>query len=360
MYLNEEIKKRGLPSLLTFANGTQMTDPNGWELRRAEIIEILAREEYGYMPPPAPVTYEIISHNKNEYGGKVQFTAVRLKISTPDSVFSFPLNLFIPKSDKRVPLLLHIAFRDDIPDKYMPAEEITDRGFALASFCYTDIASDSNDEFYDGIAGLYDRKIYNWGKISMWAWAASRALDYLSSLSDIDDGQIAVIGHSRLGKTALWCGANDTRVKYVISNNSGCSGGAITRGKTGERVKDITKNFPYWFCPNYKKYADKEEEMPFDQHFLIAACAPRCVLLGTALEDTWADPYSEYLAAYAASEAYRFLNTNGFVCHDREPAAGDIFHQGNIGFHLRAGGHFLSRYDWNRYMDFILSSPSSF
>jgi len=355
MYLREELEHRKVPDLLTFANGIKMTSADNWELRRAELIEILAREEYGYMPPSAPVTYEIISHNKNEYGGKVQFTAVRLKIATTDSVFYFTLNIFLPKTENRLPLILHISFRDDIPDKYMPVEEITDRGFALASFCYTDITSDSNDGFLSGIAGLYDRKIYNWGKISMWAWAASRALDYLITLSDIDAECIAVIGHSRLGKTALWCGVNDIRVKYVISNDSGCSGGAITRGKTGEHVKDITKNFPYWFCPNYIRYVDNEEEMPFDQHFLIAACAPRRVLIGTAFDDTWADPYSEYLAAYAASDAYHLLKMDGLIGEDRAPLPGDVFHEGNIGFHMREGGHFLSRYDWNKYMDFIQS-----
>lgn len=355
MFLREELERRGVPGLLTFANGAKLTDRDTWDRRRTELVEILAREEYGIMPPPAPVSYEIITHDKNEYAGKVQYTAVRLKITAPDSVFCFPLNVFLPKSENRLPLILHIAFRGDIPDKYMPVEEITDRGFALASFSYNDITSDSNDGFTSGIAGLYDRKIYNWGKISMWAWAASRALDYLMTLSDIDTERVAVIGHSRLGKTALWCGANDTRVKYVISNDSGCSGSAITRGKTGERVKEITKNFPYWFCPNYKQYIDKEEEMPFDQHFLISACAPRCVLIGTAAEDNWADPFSEYLAAYAASDAYRLLGLNGVVGENRAPAAGDIFHGGNIGFHMREGGHFLSRYDWNRYMDYILN-----
>jgi hypothetical protein len=193
----------------------------------------------------------------------------------------------------------------------MPVEEITDRHFALATFCYTDITSDSDDNFTSGIAGFYDRKKYNWGKISMWAWAASRALDYLLTLSDIDGERVAVIGHSRLGKTALWCGANDKRVKFVISNDSGCSGGAITRGKTGERVKEITKNFPYWFCPNYTHYIENENNMPFDQHYLIAACAPRSVIIGTAVEDTWADPFSEYLAAYAASDAYLLNGIDG-------------------------------------------------
>lgn len=355
MFIREELSRRGVPDLLTHANGVKISESKEWSLRRSELIEILAREVYGYMPPPVSVTYEIISHNKNEYGGKVQYYAVRIKTETPESQFAFILNLFLPKSDKKTPLLLHIAFRRDLPDKYMPIEEITDRGFALASFCYTDIASDSDDGFTGGIAGLFDRKIYNWGKISMWAWAASRALDYLVTLPEVDTEYIAVIGHSRLGKTALWCGANDARVKFVISNNSGCSGGAITRGKTGEHVRDITKNFPYWFCSKYSRYSDNEDEMPFDQHYLIAACAPRKVLIGCAKEDTWADPLSEYLAAHAASDAYTLLNMKGFVGEDREPMAGDIFHEGNIGYHMRAGGHFLSRYDWNAYMDFILS-----
>ncbi len=360
MFIENELVKRNIPKPI---NQEQEKDKiiteNDWKKYREDIIEILSRNEYGHIPPSVPVTYEITSHNKNDYAGKVEYTSVNLRINIPNSIFLLPLHVFIPNRprqanpDKKLPLLLHIAFREEIPDRYMPVEEITDRGYILASFCYNNVTSDANDGFRSGIASMYDRRSNDWGKISMWAFAASRALDYLLTLNDVDSEAAAVIGHSRLGKTSLWCGANDERFKFVISNDSGCSGGAITRSKTGEHISDITKNFSYWFCENYKNYADNEENMPFDQHFLLAACAPRYVIIGTAQEDNWADPNSEFLSAYAASKIYEKLGYNGLISEDRYPLPGDIYHGGNIGFHMRTGGHFLSREDWNYYMDFI-------
>jgi len=352
MFISDELKRRNVPSVMKFANGNDVL-PSEWEIRRRELVEILAREEYGYMPPPAPVSYEIIQHDDGICAGKARYSKLALNIATPNGTFSFPLHAAIPNNGKKCPLILHISFEDLMYQKYMPTEEIIDNGFAVAMIYYKSVTDDKDDNFESGIAAFYDRKMYNWGKIGMWAWAAMRALDYLCGLDDIDAANIAVAGHSRLGKTALWCGANDTRVKFTISNNSGCSGAAITRDKVGETVEPIVRRFPHWFCQRYRTYANNESAMPFDQNYLIAACAPRYVLVGTAAEDTWADPFSEYLAVHAASDAYKAIGLKGIIGEDRKPEVGDIFHEGEIGFHMREGKHFFSRYDWNMYMNYI-------
>jgi hypothetical protein len=238
----------------------------------------------------------------------------------------------------------------------MPTEELVDNGFAVLSFCYKDVTSDDND-FTNGLAGvLYPdgkREPTDSGKIAMWAWAMHRVMDYASTLESLDLTRAIACGHSRLGKTALLTAATDERFAFAYSNDSGCSGAAITRGKRGETVKDICTRFPFWFCENYKKYIDKEDEMPFDQHFLVAAIAPRRVALGAALEDTWADPNSQYLSACAASAAWELHGEKGFLHPDRLPVPGDCFDGGHVAYHLREGTHFFSRTDWRRYLCLI-------
>lgn len=354
MFLREELSKRNIPDILTFADGEKVTLPEQWEKRRLEIVDILSREEYGYAPKaPFNVTSEIVSCKEHNYAGKAVSSNIKIKVGTDAGEFVFPLYQIIPNNIEKSPAFVHIAFRSDVPDMYMPVEEIIDNGFALFMFNYNDISYDGKDGFSSGVAVHYDRKKYSWGKISMWAWAASRVMDYLQTLKSLDLDNIAVTGHSRLGKTCLWCGANDTRFQFIFSNNSGCSGDAVTRGKTGEHVDAITKNFDYWFCSDYQKYVNKEETMPFDQHFLVAAIAPRRVYCGAAAEDTWADPYSQFLSYYAASDVYELLGKKRLSCEDRMPVPGDTYDGGDLGYHLRSGEHFFSRYDWNRYMQYM-------
>lgn len=352
MYLQDELKKRNVPGLLNFADGTAVTADN-WESRRLELVDILAREEYGYSPEPAPVSASVTDKKIGEYAGKADYYRMKMELTLSDGRFSFPVKVVKPHKCGKFPVFVHINFRPELPDTYNPTEEIIDRGYALAVIYYNDISRDENDGFVSGVAPLYDRAKYNWGKIGMWAWSMSRVIDWLFTQDWVDTDNIAAIGHSRLGKTALWCGANDTRVKYTISNDSGCSGAAITRCKTGEHVAQITHNFPMWFCERYLDYVDREDAMPFEQNFLVAACAPRHVIIGSAVEDSWADPYSEMLSAVSASGVYEMLGLKGLVCEDREPVPGDVYHDGMLGYHLRSGSHYLSREDWNRYMDYI-------
>lgn len=187
----------------------------------------------------------------------------------------------------------------------------------------------------------------------MWAWAAHRALDYAYTIDCFDADCAIVCGHSRLGKTALLAAATDERFLFSHSNDSGCCGSAISRGKDGEKLKDIIKVFPYWFCENFYKYSDKENDQPFDQHFLLSCIAPRYAYVASAAEDLWADPAYEMLNCVASSEYYEKLGVKGFVCEDRLPQIGDEYHEGHIGYHLRSGLHYFGREDWQRVIKYI-------
>ncbi|MBE6630721.1 MAG: hypothetical protein E7624_07740 [Ruminococcaceae bacterium] len=352
--INEILAERHLPLLLRTSDGGPLKK-EGFEAYRAELLSLLAQEVYGTAPAaPAEVRVSEQKCRPKEFAGKATVRELTLSFDTERGEFSFPVTEVRPNGvPKKCPMFVVLNFRPDIPDKYLPMEEILDAGCGVLRIYYNDVALDGDDGFAGGIAAMYDRERYTWGKLRMWAFAASRALDYLLKTDYVDRKRIAVAGHSRLGKTALLAAAFDTRFSLACVNNSGCSGAALSRGKEGERVRDITKRFPYWFCENYKKYADHEADMPFDQHFLIAAVAPRRVAVGAALEDIWADTDAQYLACCAASPAFELLGKKGFIHPDRLPQPGDFFSAGQITFHLREGTHFFSRADWHCYLSLI-------
>lgn len=324
-------------------------------LSKNEMLNILFEEEYGFLPKkPTSLSWKV---EKNIVGnfcaGKAVLNKITITCEMDEKIFSFPFHFTLPTAEGKHPFFVLINFRDAVPDRYLPIEELIDNGFAVFSFCYEDVTSDS-DDFTDGLAGLlYEngiRKPTDPGKIAMWAWAAQRVMDYAQTLADLLDLNCGIVcGHSRLGKTALFTAATDERFAFAYSNDSGCGGAAITRNKKGETVKDICDRFPYWFCEKYKEYINNEDNMPFDQHYLLASIAPRKVLIGSASEDIWADPTSEQLCCFAASPAFK----NGFVCPDREAEIGEEFFKGDIGYHLRKGLHYFSREDWNKLIKFV-------
>lgn len=354
--IQEELELRALPEVLKCQDGTKVTNSDEWERRREEIKVILQHEFCGYEPPLHPVTEGIIKgeDSKGLFGGKAIYQRLEISCNIVTGNFSFPCHFIRPKSIEKPPVFVYISFTQALMDELIPVEEILDAGFAVASYCYQDIAPDTADDFINGLANRYGRNPFDsWGKVRMWAWAASRIMDYLQTLDCIDRERIAVVGHSRLGKAALVCGAFDERFSLTISNDSGGAGAAIFRGKKGEMVKNFRGGTSgHWFAGNFRNYVGRENEMPFDQHFLLSLIAPRNLYVCSAKEDGHADPRSEFLGCAATSEVYEMLGKIGLVTPDQIPEEAISLPKGNIGYHMREGYHFLSRYDWQKFIEY--------
>ena len=358
--LKEILEKRGYPDLLKLNDGTPVTTLN-YNKKREELLLLLEKHHYGKTPRiPVRVWGETRSKNDNFYAGKVYRERVEISFETQRGVFSFPIEIFIPKRCEKPPVFLHLAFRG-VPDRYIPVEEITDNGYALVVLVYTDVVNDKlSGNFSDGLAVYFgtdnNRGEEEWGKIGMWAYAASRVMDYVvQEREDIDTERVAVIGHSRLGKTAIWCGAQDERFAAVISNDSGYGGAASSKYSEGEKIEDFMFHGSWdWFSENFKKYGGElENNKPYDQSQALALIAPRLLCVGSAIYDYGADPKSEFLTALHASGMWKALGKDGLICEDRLPVIGDHFCEGNISYHMRDNGHFLSREDWNAYIKFL-------
>ncbi len=329
--------------------------PDREEARKARIGAIrnlLCRELYGFAPA-FPLKVEGVERKRDPdgYGGKAMILRLEIQVTSPFAYTSFPACVALPKGVERPPLFLAFAFTEAIADGM--GEELIDNGYAVASLYYEAVAPDKDDKFQNGAGNFCRRNPYDaWGKIAIWAWAGSRLLDVCLEKGLADPGRLAVVGHSRLGKTALWAGAMDERFTLTISNDSGCGGIALYRGKAGEQLEDLGRWAPYWFCGNRMHHEGRTAEMPFDAHFLAALIAPRHLYVASASRDDWADPRSEFLCCVAASEAYGAYGLKGLVCPDRYPKPGEVFPEGRIGYYLREGTHHLGREDWHRFMEY--------
>lgn len=353
--IKEDLTKMKLPDILRFNSGITVKDKNDWEIRKEEIKKIIQREEYGFFPKEhVKISTKVIEEDGNYCGGTAIYKKVMISMHL-EKDFSFEIKLAIPKSNGKSKTFIYLDFYDTFPNKYLPVNEILDNGFAIVSVYYKDITSDDND-LSNGLSKFFgvDGDKRQFGKILIWSWATMHVMDYILTLDEIDKYNIAIIGHSRLGKTALLTGAFDERFKFVISNNSGQGGAALSRNKQGESIKDICDRFPYWLCTNYQKYIDNEELAKFDQHFLTSLIAPRYLYIASASEDIWADPRSEFRCCIQTSKVYNFLDADGLMYKkDEYPLAGEQYLDGHIGYHLRKGTHYLTRYDWQRFMKYI-------
>ena len=353
------IKDYNLPDPLTYQNGEKVMDKKQWiEKRRGEILHLFEENVYGKIPSEAlDAKYKIINEDKNDLDGLATRKAVKITFRSARRQIDVRLQIYIPNNVKRpIPAFVGLpnwwlGFKRSL----WPFQHVLHRGYAIATARFGDIDSNIN-YFKDGVHPLFYKEGQNrpleneWGTIGAWAWGLIQLMNYFEWDPDIDQNRIAVLGHSRMGKAAMWAGANDDRFSMVISNNSGCCGASLYRRKIGESIKMINKCFPHWLCSNFKKYNNREFHLPVDQHMLIALLAPRPVYVGSGQDNIWADPIGEFLGAKYAEPVYTLLGTTGLGAEKLPKVNEPIMN--TIGYHMREGGHKLSIYDWDRYMDF--------
>ncbi len=391
-YDESKIPRYVLPELLKDQDGTVIESAEQWErIRRPVILRDFQQRVYGEAPSdPESIRYRVDRVIQRALNGQATQKEIVISFSDRPDGPQMTVLLFVPApGNQPAPAFLGLNFggnhtihsspdisvtsswvRNDegagIKDNRAssahrgraagrwPVEQILQRGYALVTAYYGDIDPDFDDGFKNGVHSLYhaekkpDR--HEWGSISAWAWGMSRIMDYLEQDSDIDEARVAVIGHSRLGKTSLWAGARDRRFAMVISNNSGCGGAALSRRQFGETIGRINTSFPHWFCDNFSWYISREGLMPIDQHMLVALAAPRPIYVASATEDRWADPKGEFLAAREATPVYRLYGLEGIEAEELPEPDQSI--GGHIGYHIRTGAHDLKLFDWERYLDF--------
>ena len=369
-----------LPKVLVTEAGQKINTVKDWEsIRRPEIFSLFQEHVYGVSPDaPCSIEYKVFDDTKTK---KYHRKQVRIQLSGTGP--GMDLLLFLPlKSKKPVPTFLTLNFRGNHsispdPDVKLPeswvnnektiknnkanestrgaranrwdVEQILSRGYGLATIYVGDIEPDHKNGRAEGVRGQFSDDS-TWSAIGGWAWGLSRGLDYLEKDKDVDGSKVIVMGHSRLGKTALWAGASDTRFAITISNNSGCGGAALSRRQFGETVKRINTSFPHWFTEKHKEYNDNENACPVDQHQLAALMAPRPLYIASAKEDRWADPKGEFLSAYHAAPAFDLYKSGSFPA-SKQPAIDKPVH-GTIGYHIRSGKHDVTSFDWKAYLDF--------
>lgn len=380
-YDEARVPKYTLPDPLVFADGRPVRSASDWtRRRRPEILQLFQTHVYGRSPNrPKDMTFELVSVDQSALGGK----AVRKQVTIYFFGKSGPkadLLLYLPAGAKRpVPVFLGLNFDGNHTVNADPGirlgevwrrggkqpasemargamasrwsiDRVLERGYGLATMYTGDIEPDFDGGREYGVRANTPAAPDSWGAIGAWAWGLSRALDYLETDKDVDSKRVAVMGHSRLGKTALWAGAQDTRFSIVISNNSGEGGAALSRRRFGETIRDLNTRFPHWFCENYKRYNDREDDLPVDMHMLIALIAPRPVYVASAQEDKWADPRGELLAAVAAGPVYRLLGKKGLETSTMPELGKPIMN--SVGYHIRAGKHDVTDYDWEQFLAF--------
>ena len=381
------------PDPLTFKDGKKVTTVKQWESqRREELLDMFSSQMYGRAPKEKiKVTYETLSENPEFLNGKATAKQVKFIFYSGSKKHEAVLLLVLPKNPKgKVPVFVAYNFNGNHSTNHdtsiiMPYflslaktpdylrwndadrerggqatrwcfEKVVERGYGIATMYYQDIYPDKPGYDEHGIVSLFsgfnpDRKTSDqWQALGAWAWGSSRIADYLETQKQVDSKKIMIMGHSRHGKAALWAGALDKRFKIVIANNSGSGGAAMSKRVFGENIARITNSFPHWFCPALSQYANNEAALPFDQHELVALIAPRYVYIASAAEDTWADPKGEFLSGYYAGPVYELYGLKGLGTNVQPPIHQPIMN--DIGYHIRAGEHDVTEYDWKNYMDF--------
>lgn len=385
-YDESKVPSYELPDTLRLASGELVRDARQWEVRREEIRRLFEEHVYGKAPGrPAELTFALVERDDSALGGLARRKQVRVSFSGADGGPGMEILLYTPAaSDSPVPVFGGLNFGGNHTVHSDPAirlasgwvragegvvdhratprtrgraasrwqlETVLRRGYGLATVYCGDLDPDFDDGFSNGVHRLSPPQgPGDWGSIAAWAWGLSRLLDYLETDPDVERGRVAVMGHSRLGKTALWAGANDQRFGMVISNESGCGGAALSRRRFGETVERINTRFPHWFADRFAQYNGKEDELPVDQHMLLALAAPRPLYVASAEEDRWADPKGEFLSALHASAVWKLLGEEGLGVTQQPPVGSSVGQA--VGYHVRSGRHDATAFDWQRYLDF--------
>lgn len=355
-----------------------------WEsTRRAEVLRLLENHVYGRTPDASVrIASDVLEGPTPCFDGTAVRRQVQLTLSPEghsERKLSFEVLVYSPKSASgKAPAFVGLNFdgnqcvHSDPEIRKSPAggkspgqhqsrwqlEMLLKRGYGLVTAHRDDIDPDNyQHDFRDGPHPLFYESGQTrphekeWGSIGGWAWALSNIRKWLEDDEFLDAERLAVIGHSRLGKMALWAGARDPKFKLVISNNSGCGGAALYRRCYGERIHHMLKPVGYWFCRTHASYAQRESELPVDQHMLMATIAPRALYVASATEDRWADPKGEFLALKHAEPVYALYGFKGLPAIELL-APNTSVAGGRIGYHLRVGEHDITAFDWKQYLDF--------
>ena len=400
-YDETKVRPSTLPSVLAGPDGAPATTIEAWRtIGRPHQLSLLEKNVYGRLLPPAftvPVGEVERAAVTLADGMKATRLQARLRMGQGkkaplvDVLLYLPTSGQLPATDQPAPVFLKLNFKGNqaehpdpgirlceawLPDdkkhgivnnrateasrgmnsRRWPVEKMLSRGYAMATACYGDIFPDRPDGRADSALAALGRPVTGDlpgdepGAIAAWAWGLSRILDWLIRLPEVDPTRVIVLGHSRNGKAAVWAGAGDERFAMVVSNNSGCGGAALERRNYGETIADITTRFPHWFCPTFATYAGREDQLPTDAHTLLAMAAPRPLYVASAIDDRWADPRGEFLAALAAEPVWKLFGMTGLGT--TEWPAVDTPVGSRIGYHVRSGGHNLLEYDWLRFADF--------
>lgn len=358
-----------LPDPLVLQNGQPVRDADTWfKQRRPEIIKLYETEIYGRVPAQVPpIQFEVVGTDLAALSNSAIRKDIIGRIGDQPDGPEVNVVLYLPaRASGPVPVLLHVLFGNPPPvsrsstnsarpGEIGPIADILARGYGYAMFRYIEIEGDNRTNNLTlvrklSLAGYPQPAPDEWGTITAWAWGASRVLDYLETDRAVDSKRVALMGHSRLGKTALWAGGRDPRFALVFASCSGELGASLARRDFGETVDDVIANFPWWFAGNFQKYSARWNDLPVDSHLLIALNAPRPVFITGGTQDQWADPRGMFLAEVAAGPVYRLLGKKDLGTTEM-PLDTPLI-TGELGFFYHTGGHSISAEDWKVFLDF--------
>ena len=376
-YYEEKVPPFMLPDVLTLFNGQPVRDADTWaKQRRPELIKLYESEIFGRVPATAPkARFEVVGADETVLEGKAVRRHIVGKFGDQPDGPVVNVMLYRPADAKGpLPLVLHITFGGD-PSLLPPAPvapgappprrfndagpiaEVLARGYAYAILRYAEIQADNKDGYRGGVIGLalapgQEKPAPDeWGTIAAWTWGLSRIMDYLETDKTVDVKRVALVGHSRLGKTVLWSGATDQRYALIYSSQSGEMGAALSRRDYGESVDDMAANYGYQFAGNLQKYIAHWNDMPHEGHRLISLSAPRPVFISGGSGDQWSDPRGMFLATVAAGRVWQLLGQPDLGTTEMPPLDTPVG-TGALAYLEHDGPHVISPLDWKTFLDF--------